>query len=490
MAVLDSTGLTIRRYPEILNVINESLRANVSNDLDLDEDTYLGQIASIIAREFAQLEEILQIVEDSKDRDKAEGVALDNLLYLIGLRRLSATRSSGEVYAICQYRTVIPAFTLLVNESTSRRFRTTATARALPEACRDIWCKAEDAPVGSEYVIHINGETYSHVRLANETVEDIIDSLVDDINEANRFYTASREIIETSDSTLFIQSTDGKDIRVVLGTNLLVHLITISMQCQTLEEGAIVVPPYSITGLANPVTGVDSIYNPRPFGVGRSRETDMEFRTRASKELSVAGSATYSAVYTAMSNLPDVSNVLIIENDSHVVDQYGNPPHSFEVIVDIPDTQGHDKSVADAIWNEKPVGIQTSGTVEVTIRDNNDQPRVIKFSRPEPKYIAARVKYTTFDEEPLSNDLDNLIISSVLEYGNLLTTGVDVIPRRFLSAIYKNTTGLGEVTVEVQALNSMTDTPNPLDWTESRLSISPREVPVFIEDNVIVEYTG
>ena len=488
MAVLDSTGLTIRRYPEILNIINESLRANVYNDLDLGEDTYLGQISSIIAREFAQLEEVLQVIEDSKDRDKAEGTALDNLLYLIGLKRLGATRSSGEVYAICEYRTVIPAFTVLVNESNGDKFRTTTTTRALPEACRAVWCNVEDTT--GDFVIHINDDTFTYTRLTGESVESVIDKLVGIINAADAHYTASREIIESGDSTLYVQTTLAEDMYVILGNSLNVHLVTVSMPTQMLEEGAIIVPPYAITAITSPITGVDTVFNPRPFGVGRGRETDMEFRLRASKELSAAGSATYSAVYTAMSNLKDVSNVLIIENDTHDFDVHGNPPHSFEVIIDIPDTQAHDESVAKAIWNEKPVGIQTSGSIGVTIRDNNDQQRVIKFSRPQQKYIATRVKYTTFDEEPLSNDLDNLIISSILEYGNSLTTGVDVIPRRFLSTIYKNTSGLGDVTVEVQALNSMTDTPNPLDWTESRLSISPREVPVFIEGNVIVEYTG
>ena len=485
MAVLDSTGLTIRRYPEILETIKEALRVKLFNGLDLGEDTYLGQISSIIAREFAQLEEILQVIEDSKDRDKAEGTALDNLLYTIGVTRQGASSSSGEVYATCEEGTIIPAYTILKSES-GDTFRIETAARALPESCRSVMCDIEDT--SGDFVIHINDTIFTYTRLGGDDIEDIIDGLVNLINAGSSpQYSASREVIDEETQRLYVQSDEKRDIRITLGSNLKINTVTVAMQAELTETGAINVPPYTVTDSNVKVSGVKSFFNPEEFGIGRDRETDEEFRLRASKELSIAGSATYAALFAAVSNLSGVSNVVIIENDTSNVDMFGNPPHSFEVIVDTPNTQQQDILVARTILNEKPVGIQSVGNVDVVVLDNNNQSRTIKFSRPVQKYIAIKVEYTVFDEEPLTTNLSEVIIDSIMEYGKTLTTGVDVIPSRFLPSIYKNTTGIGEITVTAQILPTINATPNNMAWSDSRLTISPKETPSFVRSNVIVE---
>ena len=60
--------------------------------------------------------------------------------------------------------------------------------------------------------------------------------------------------------------------------------------------------------------------------------------------------------------------LLLIENDSDlVVDSL--PPHSFEVVVEAPDNDGMNQSIARTIWQNKPIGIPSYGDISVNIID-------------------------------------------------------------------------------------------------------------------------
>ena len=100
MAVLTESGLVIRRYPEIVQLIQNTLLEQVSSTLIFDTNDILGQIVNILSVQYAAMEEMLQILNDNMDRDKAEGASLDALLKLIGVVRLEAAATSGYVQFI------------------------------------------------------------------------------------------------------------------------------------------------------------------------------------------------------------------------------------------------------------------------------------------------------------------------------------------------------------------------------------------------------
>lgn len=478
MAELTAQGLLIRRYPEIYEAIKTAMARNIPIAIDWDEDLLHTQIVQIIANEIAIAEEMLQVLNDARDRDKAEGNALDDVLGGIGLRRIAPSKSAGNVFFTTRNQVTIPTDTILSNPSNSIRFRTTEIRSANPRDCFAVWYSIE-VEEERTYTINIEGNDFSFTSEVGDELNDIIAGLVSVINfvGSDKFEAASDSPAGTP--LLYIKSIYDGNIDTSVLQYMTAERVKFSSPVEAVEYGAIQAPAGSVNKLVTGVGGVFSVVNAEAFGVGRNRETDTEYRTRAQRTLSISGSATYAALYTALSNLSGVSEVVIIENATGS-EVGGVPAHAFEAIINIPDTVENDQLIANTLWNEKPIGIESHGDTEVTIFDAQGDPRILKFSRPVNKYIAIRVTYTLYDEEPTPDLLSDLIKEAVMTYGGTLSSGVDVIPRRFIGPIYANTGGgLGTVTVEAQALDSIDGTPDSGEWSEDIISIIPRETAAF-----------
>lgn len=485
MAQLTTAGLIIRRYPEILTAIQDAMRTNISSGLIFDEDTILGQITQILANEFAVMEEMLQALDDTMDRDKAEGAALDKLLYLIGLERLQAARSSGFVQFITRPDVTIPLGTIVQNPSSGDRFFSTLPVTSSTTNALQVWWRP-DVKNSTTYTISVNGSDFSYTSDASATDSEIITGLASAINAvASVNYEAGADV-QDGVNLLKVQTKTESTISVTSVQDLEATRVRISVPVEAEVFGAINAPIGSITALVSGLGGVFSLRNDEKLGVGRLTETDSEFRLRATQSLSVPGSSTFSAIYTALTSLPEVSNVLLLENNTAVTDSNGLPPHSFEAIVDIPDTLANDKLIAETLWNEKPIGIQSYGTVSVDFVDAIGETRTLQFSRPEDEWIAIRVTYTRYDEETVSANIGELIKDAVIAYGQTLTSGEDVIPRRFVGGIYGNTSGLDEVIVEAQVLPTSGSTPVPGSWSQNRIPVTPRKTAAFLRTNITV----
>lgn len=496
MALLNSTGLTIRRYPELVSLIQNNISAGASAEIVFDEDLLITQLVNIIAVEMAALEEVIQALNDSKDRDKAEGEALDALLYNVGIERQARAKSSGIVQFFVTENVTIPTSTLVQNPGTSDRF--TATSAVTASKSNSVVADFEVTEVvsGKTYSITVNGNTYSYVSEVGDTELDIVTGVVSAVVAANSpVYTA--EIYSfNSKPNVRVYSVDESSMVVttpqVAGfTGFSTPRFKINVPFEAVEYGAIIVPSHSVTSLVSGVGGVISLTNLEIFGTGRATESDVEFRARASQELAVSGSSTYSAMFTAIRNTEGVSNLVLVENATAATDSEGRPPHSFEAIVDVPDSEYYDQLIAKTIWNEKPIGIQSySPEIEgahVVIVDENGQNRTINFSRPQEEYIAIKVEYTLYGEEQPTINMSDVIRNIVLEYGQTLTSGVDVIPRRFIGNIYSGTEGLDEVTVYAQVLPTAGATPVELDWSTDRISITSRKTAVFNLNQIYTE---
>lgn len=491
MARIDSTGLTIRRYPEIVETIRNSMRTGISADLIFDEDTILGQMVNILSLEIATLEEVIQVLNDSKDRDKAEDEQLDSLLYLVGLERILAAKSSGFVEFLVNNGITIPFGTLVENSSTGDRFEASSSITATPSNCLEIIYSISSVQNSTLYSITVNGSDYTYTSDATATGAEIVAGLVASIEAAGSSAYEASIYVNNGTDYLKIASKTNSNISTSVVQYLQPYRVKIRVPFAATVTGSIKAPAYSIDKLVTGVGGVYSISNPDEFGVGRDTETNTEFRTRATQSLAVAGSATYSAVYNALTNIDGVSSVILLENNSGVTDSNGLPPKSFEAILDIPDGDTYDQAVAEVLWDEKPIGIETYGIVNgglgIDYVDELGITRTLKFSRPTYKHIAVKVEYTIYDEEILTDNISDVIKSSVIDYGQSLTSGVDVIPKRFIGKVYAATDGLDNVTVYAQELSNAGDAPVELDWSEDKISIDPRETASFIISDVYVE---
>lgn len=160
----------------------------------------------------------------------------------------------------------------------------------------------------------------------------------------------------------------------------------------------------------------------------------------------------------------------------------GRYAKSFECVVE----GGTDNDVANKIWNTKPAGIQTFGNINngngIPIVDSMGNTQVIFFSRPTPIYIWVTVALTLYSEETFpTNGVDSVALS-ILNYGNSLGIGIDVLLQRVLAQIF-NVPGIASGAMQIAATNLTTDNPS---YGSADISIAENEVSVWDVSRIVV----
>lgn len=89
--VLDGTGLTLKTLPEIVTALEDGYKSVFGDDINLDSDTPDGQIIGIQAQEGVDLREVLRDIYTARDPDQAQGINLDVLCALNGVKRAGGT---------------------------------------------------------------------------------------------------------------------------------------------------------------------------------------------------------------------------------------------------------------------------------------------------------------------------------------------------------------------------------------------------------------
>jgi uncharacterized phage protein gp47/JayE len=178
----------------------------------------------------------------------------------------------------------------------------------------------------------------------------------------------------------------------------------------------------TITQIVTPTYGWTSITNTAAASPGTSIEQDSAFRSRQAVSTELPSQTMLTGTVAAIAVLPNVTRYSVIENDTNVVDDNGNPPHSITAIVE-GDTNA---DIAQAIYYNRGLGCLTNGTTSVTITDSvYGLPTVISFSRPTyvPIYVIASIHalaaYTTSTTALIQTAITNYLNS--LQIGEMLT---------------------------------------------------------------------
>ena len=93
--IIDETGLHLPVYQEVLDHLNERTRAIFGNDIYLEPDSQDYQANAEVADLWADLAYLVQLTYNNRAIQTAQGVSIDGLLKINGLKRLSAS------YSIC-----------------------------------------------------------------------------------------------------------------------------------------------------------------------------------------------------------------------------------------------------------------------------------------------------------------------------------------------------------------------------------------------------
>lgn len=158
--------------------------------------------------------------------------------------------------------------------------------------------------------------------------------------------------------------------------------------------GAKLTTPNTITVPVSVVLGVTTINNPSTYSVlGINEETDAELKVRRLKSVSLSSQGYLAGLVAALENIPDITTVIVYENDTDSTDGDGIPSHSIWVIV----SGGTDAEIADAIYRKRSAGCGMKGDIVYLVTQVDGTEFPIRWDTVDPQDLYAKFTVTSLD---------------------------------------------------------------------------------------------
>ncbi len=191
--------------------------------------------------------------------------------------------------------------------------------------------------------------------------------------------------------------------------------IRVTATCSVL--GAVAAPTGTITSIATPTLGWQSVTNPSAAAPGLPIETDSQLRRRQALSTGLPAQTALEAMAGAILAIQGVNRLRVYENDGNVPDANGIPAHALAVIVE----GGDADNIAALIAAKKTPGVGTYGDILVTRKDAYGIAHPIRFSRTVLTKVAWQVSLRARDGYTV--DVRSAIQSALAAYTNGLGIG-------------------------------------------------------------------
>lgn len=253
-----------------------------------------------------------------------------------------------------------------------------------------------------------------------------------------------------------------------------------ALALEAVDTGPIEVSAGADWTITTPVVGWDAVTNATAASPGRDEEKDGEFLQRFLSSRQAAGFGSARAMRAQIGNLSGVVSASVVENlTAFPTDAQGRRPGEVELFV----VGGEDQALGEGIWRVRASGTRLVTTadianqVSVTVTDEEGEDHVVVFSRP--ATLDVWVEFYTASESPLStSDLD-AIKAAILEYGEGLEQGDDVLVWSVAAAAAASTVRVQNVIVRL----GLTAAP----VGESNVEIASNQRAVLHADRVLVQ---
>lgn len=465
---LTRSGFVRKRMPEQLQELFEKTKQTFGAEVEITPETVLGTMLSIEAERFASLWELVEGVYGAMYPMSATGANLDRAVSFTGVKRLQAERSTVPVIFFGQADTLIPAYTAVRNVASQTLYYTDSEARinANQAAYARIELNTKTINPNDEFSAVINGVAY-RFRATRSSVASVIQGLSSHLKGIDYVSVQNDNVI----IEITAQSTPHFSISV--SPNLTLSRLGLRLELSTEEPSEDKAEIGQMSELITMLDGVVEVNNLVEGTAGRFEESDTELYQRYHLGVWQNGAATVDALYANLRNVVGVNALRVYENDT---DQTVNgiPKRSIYVVI----KGGLDQDIAKALLKYKPIGIGTHGRTSLSVKDSQNQPHLIKFSRPLKRYIWLKIIIETFVDEGEMAKAGYIVnvMNNILDYGKQLGVGSDVIHQRLIAACIA-VSGVGKVTVQMGKTNQITD-PEPR-YQEQNIVIAPDEEAVF-----------
>lgn len=485
MAGLSYTGLEIKTIDDVLND-SRTRAADIFADLvpagdivDVSDNSALGRMIGVMAPSEASLWEALQQIYNSFNPNTAVGVSLDNIVALSGINRLVATPTRSQVLLEGTTNTVISSPPGKAYSSTTQRVFSILNPVVLnPTGASGVGIAVTNVQPSTVYKFSysVDGVNFVDASVTSPATAATSASILAQMKAQITSLFAGVFTTYYQDGRLFVSRIDPFQIATfTVSVNMAIQKVIKLGVAQDDSVGPYVQPTMSIDTISVPIAGWDKIINPVAATTGRLQETDSELRERFRNSKFVQSTNILESIIDALKNVAGVTDVKVYENDTMTVNALGVPPKSFMPIV----LGGLPTDVGNAIWQNKPAGISSSGTTTIQIVDSLGFLHPISYKRPVevPIYITVNISPTG----DLAGDASATIRQNIVDFGqdnNFI--GDDVIYSRFYTPINS---------VPGHMVNSLKIGTSPSPTGTSNIVINFDQVATFMPANVIVTVT-
>ncbi len=205
--------------------------------------------------------------------------------------------------------------------------------------------------------------------------------------------------------------------------------------------GALALTSGTLTVIAEPLSGWNSITNALDGVTGDDDEADAALRLRGEEELQAQGSTTVDAIRDGImdesTGLADnITHCVVWENDTDDTDGEGRPPHSVEVIARGIDTGvSESQRLADKIFELKAAGIEAFGDDSKTVTDSQGNDHTVGYTwvTEVPIYFEVDI---VIDEDLFPLDGDDQVAAAIVAIEDTYDPGSDIIAERIKAACF------------------------------------------------------
>lgn len=229
----------------------------------------------------------------------------------------------------------------------------------------------------------------------------------------------------------------------------------------------------TIKNQVQPVNDIFSVTNTSAAAGGSNIETDTELRERITFAEKGINNASYNGIVSNIRTVSGVKTVRIVENKTDQIDQYGNPPYSIHVYV----LGGVKEEIAKSIFTSAAFGINTYGTVKVSVFDIANQGHDVYFDYANEIPILFDIKLTTNDSFP--SDGVSQVKAQVKSYIDSLSMGQTVRFSYIYKYIYDSVIGIDVADVRIGK--------DPDSLAMADINFNPFDVASYSPDNTNVE---
>lgn len=219
---------------------------------------------------------------------------------------------------------------------------------------------------------------------------------------------------------------------------------SITLQFSSEETGPIPCPANTLNSIFTSVAGWDSVNNTSSGTPGEDEESRFDFEERRKKTLALNATGSLSSVYSHISALDGVTDLMVWENDSSTNKTYNGvsmTPHSIYICqsaATITSGNAGSGSLAEAIYLSKSAGCDTVGSNTCTYTDTVTGVQYT-YNYDTPTSSDVYFKVTVSDSISQANQ-DKIKQAIVDEFnGDLqdpkITIGSTIYASKFLSAI-------------------------------------------------------